>query len=169
MPHRYPTEVRHQVIELARSGAKSPSSPRPSAWATPSSITGSSRRRSTAVRSRARALTRRSSWQPPGAGSSSWRPSSRLRLEGPPRPSAHPATDLAGWRDRRRPQGLRWDLRLHAGDSGDARREGPNQLWMTDITEHPPARERSTLCGARRVLAPCRRLGGSKAPRRRSW
>ncbi len=117
-----------------------------------------------------------------------------LRLEGPARPAADAATDLAGRRDRRCPQGLRRHLRRDAGDrraalrprrswsvttrssrscassgsrgfrpggcpralgsrrsrrsTSSAARSGvtrPNELWMTDITEHP-TREGKVYC-----------------------
>lgn len=38
----------------------------------------------------------------------------------------------------------------------DFRRSGPNQLWVTDITEHPT---RVLLRRAGRLVAACRRLG----------
>ena len=123
---------------------------------------------------------------------SSASPLGLLRMQEPTALAAGAATELAGGRDRQRPQGLGRDLRRapghrraaarprdhrrpqrcgvdhalarhqgppdppaprppygggHLAGSGPARvpRDQPNQLWMTDITEHP-TREGKLYC-----------------------
>lgn len=75
---------------------------------------------------------------------------------------------LTGSPTRRRPGGTR----TAEGVTTDLvkrnfHRAGPNQLWVTDITEHPIKGGDSLLCRARRVLPPSRRLGHRPRPTRR--
>ncbi|MCK9929681.1 IS3 family transposase [Frankia sp. Mgl5] len=50
----------------------------------------------------------------------------------------------------------------------DFHRDGPNQLWVTDITEHPTREGKLLLRGHRRLLPPSGRLGHRLPPTRRA-
>ncbi len=90
MPRRYPSEVRRQVVELARAGTKVSQLAATFGMTTRRSTTGSSRRRLIAASSLARRLIRRWSLLRRDAGSRSWRPSSPRRSSRPR--STSPAT-----------------------------------------------------------------------------
>jgi len=77
---------------------------------------------------------------------------------------------LKGLPTRRLPKGARLaqvtSLDLVRREFG---RSGPNQLWMTDITEHPTREARSTAASCSTLSLGASSAGRSKAPRPRSW
>jgi putative transposase len=79
MPHRYPAEVRRQVIELARSGTKIAQLAEAFGMSDATIYNWLKQERIDRGEVEDRAPTRRSSWLPPSAGSSSWIPSLRSR------------------------------------------------------------------------------------------